>query len=284
MKTSSLAHDLRRLNLVPSQAPISFEPPPPSLAAQTSFAATEELEVEVRFFTRYGRIQREANLSALPLLYIFQASFPDSALPLLRCLAQRFNPGLDLSAVANARLRRLVNLRPQIESTPAEQWVLQFKTRRVRLYQRHEYNILLDPELFAALRPLASEGAIRKLRFADAGFVFGKHKVPHPVQAHLDILLQAGRGLTDRLPQKFSIPASHPAFVEIEVPQLALCNCLAHRRFHSFRYLDSAVNLSASPAFLRRKTSSRYIARMGLKHPKVCAAMRALNKMLRDRD
>jgi hypothetical protein len=232
------------------------------------------MEIEVPYFSTRDRISRALSIDELPVQHLFQAYIPRGNLEeiLLRLGGSRsILSSLDVSMLSRARLRRVMDLSK--ETLQGTQYFLQLKTAKSGGISRVELSVELPAARFFKLLPLASAGAIEKLRYITCGAVNAGRTTTQRAEAHLDVVLRAGPTVT-LTPSRRSFSSETPfVFIDVEIPDPRLVSRLEDPQRHSLSFLSEAVPVLMHDEWIRKFTASRFIAAHGLNHRRVQKAV-----------
>ncbi len=244
-----------------------------------------QIEIEAKFFIPFRRLTSHLDLKKLPFEIISQAYIPKMLVPqLLGDLDKRSARTLasHWAHCSRARLRQVTYV-PVKGAARDTRYYLQMKSPKKRGLKRTEISIEVPRPLFVRLSPYASGGRIDKIRYIDRGFIFDAKGKKYPSEAHIDIIIAAGKELPKRVLSHRSVPtrsiSNAPyAFVEIEFPKVSLLSRLKKPSQHTFPYLKQAINLVHEHPHIKEKIRTRFIARSGLDSKDVVSTLKKLMK------
>ncbi len=272
--TSTLSLTVRR------QAPLSPRAlhDPESLVEALAHPRFEaHTEIEVPYFSTLAHLSSMLKLQELPSQHIFQAYIPEKNLHeiLLRLgSASALLPALEASMLSRARLRRTIDL--STDSTSSSRYYLQLKTAKGGGLSRTELGIEIPAARFFKLLPLATAGAVEKLRYIQRGEVRAIRGKMHLAEAHFDVLLNAGANTKLQMSTRRSAERSPFSFIDVELPSAQLIPLLAEPRRHSFAFLSCATPVLDHERWIQKVTGTRAIARNGLHDRTFKKALRQL--------
>lgn len=237
------------------------------------------VEIEVPYFSTRDRLSRVLSFEELPAQHLFQAYIPRTNLDeILRRLggSRSILSSLDVSMLSRARLRKVTDLSK--ETSQGTHYFLQLKTAKSGGVSRLELSIELPAPRFFKLLPLASAGAIEKLRYIKCGAVGSGRTSTHPAEAHFDMVLQAGPQVSfSPSPSRRALSSATPfIFIDVELPDPRLVARLDEPQRHSLSFLSQAVSILDHDTWIKKFTASRFIAAHGLNHRRVQKAVRSL--------
>lgn len=257
---------------------------PRSVVRTLAYPRVEEhTEIEVPFFSTLERLLSVVSLRDLPAQHLFQAYIPEEN---LEHVFQRLGgasslfPSLDASMLSRARLRRVSDLGSDSQSR--DRFYLQLKSAKAGGVSRTELGIEIPAARFFKLLPLASAGAVEKLRYIQGGSVRSVRGKMQPAEAHFDILLSAGRKASLQAVKPRPIEHASFVFIDVELPSAQLIPLLAEPGRHSFEFLEQSTSVLDHERWIRKATATRAIARHGLEHSIFKKALRRLIERLPD--